>query len=125
MRTVKIFSTKAGSQTSIRSAATTWAELRSQVLSETTALKEDMVASVFETRNSLISDAASLPEGDFTLVLTPAKTKSGTIDTAAVMASLRDKINEAFDEIIEEIENGDHGSADGDDIPQELKNFKL
>lgn len=125
MKTVKIFSTKTQKSESIETSATTWSELRSEILAKTSALKEDMVASVFETKVTLVSDQAVLPTGNFTLVLTPAKTKSGGIDTAAIMASLRDKINEAFEEIIDEIENGDFGDSSGDDIPAELKNFKL
>ena len=125
MKTVKIFSTKTQKSESIETSATTWSELRSEILAKTSALKEDMVASVFETKVTLVSDQAVLPTGNFILVLTPAKTKSGVVDTAAIMASLRDKINEAFDEIIDEIENGDFGDSSGDDIPAELKNFKL
>jgi len=75
-------------------------------------LNEEMVATILETKNQLVSFEAILPEGEFKLVLTPAKTKSGAeiIDTASVLQSLKEKWNQAFTDVMNEIEEGDHST---------------
>lgn len=125
MRKIRVFSTKTNTSSSFDSSASNWGELRNQIISSTQLLREDMVATVFETKNTLIREDAAIPEGDFTLVLTPAKTKSGQDDIAEIMVRLRDKMNAAFDEIIEEIENGDFSNEEKSTITSELRNFTL
>lgn len=79
-----------------------------------------MTATVLQTKNQLVSSEALLPEGEFKLVLTPSKTKSGAVDVAAIMVELREKINCAFDELIDEIESGDFGqNEDGTTLSKE------
>lgn len=107
-RKIVIFSTKTNSSQSIMSDATTWGSLRSEIPS---LINEDMIATVLETKNQLVSLEALLPEGEFKLVLTPAKTKSGNLDTASIIASLKQKFDDAFEEVLNEIEDGEHGSS--------------
>lgn len=107
-RKISIFSTKTNVLTNVESDASTWGALKSQISS---MFVEEMVATVVETKNQLVSNDAILPEGDFKLVLTPAKTKSGAqeiIDVASAIAVLKDKFNTAFEELLQEIEDGDH-----------------
>lgn len=106
-REIKIFSTKTNTLKTVSSDATTWGALKSQI---SELFNEEMVATVVETKNNLLVDDAILPEGPFKLVLTPAKTKSGneTIDVASAIGRLKEKFNDAFEELIEEIEEGLH-----------------
>ena len=109
-RKIVVFSTKTNTSQSLISSSTTWGELRAEIPS---LLNEDMVATIVETRNQLVSMEAILPEGEFKLVLTPAKTKSGSesIDVASIIARLKEKFDEAFEDILEEIEDGEHSSG--------------
>ena len=116
-RKIVVYSTKTSKSTTIESSATTWGELRTEIRS---LLTEDMTATVLQTKNQLVSSEALLPEGEFKLVLTPSKTKSGAVDVAAIMVELREKINCAFDELIDEIESGDFGqNEDGTTLSKE------
>ncbi len=109
-RKIVVFSTKTNKSSSVMSDATTWGEFKGEISS---FLNEEMVATIVETKNQLVSNEALLPEGEFKLVLTPAKTKSGgeVIDIASVFAEFREKVDRAFEEILESIENGDHSSS--------------
>lgn len=108
-RKIVVFSTKTNVSKSVISDATTWGQLRGEIGS---MLNEEMVATILETKNQLVSFEAILPEGEFKLVLTPAKTKSGAeiIDTASVLQSLKEKWNQAFTDVMNEIEDGDHST---------------
>jgi hypothetical protein len=109
-RKIVVFSTKTNTSQTLMSTSSTWGELRAEIPS---LLNEDMVATIVETRNQLVSMEAILPEGEFKLVLTPAKTKSGSesIDVASVIACLKEKFDEAFEDILNEIEEGEHSST--------------
>lgn len=58
---------------------------------------DDMKLLVGETKNELSEDVAILPEGDFKLYITPAKTKSGGIDDEV------EEINERLETIEENV----------------------
>ena len=122
-RKIVVFSTKTNTSQSLVSTSSTWGELRAEIPS---LLNEDMVATIVETRNQLVSMEAILPEGEFKLVLTPAKTKSGSesIDVASVIARLKEKFDEAFEEILEEIEDGDHSSSSDSNLAAEAAKIK-
>lgn len=109
-RKIVVFSTKTNKSSSVMSDATTWGQLKDELSS---VLNEEMVATIVETKNQLVSNDALLPEGEFKLVLTPAKTKSGgeIIDIASVFAEFREKVDAAFEEVLQSIENGDHSST--------------
>ena len=130
-RKISIFSTKTNSLTNVESDATTWGELKSQI---SHLFAEEMVATVVETKNQLIVSDAILPTGDFKLVLTPSKTKSGQeiIDVASAIATLKEKFDTAFQELLDEIENGDHSkyldtkssSSETDQLKKEAESIK-
>lgn len=109
-RKIVVFSTKTNKSSIVMSDATTWGQLKDELSS---VLNEEMVATIVETKNQLVSNDALLPEGEFKLVLTPAKTKSGgeIIDIASVFAEFREKVDAAFEEVLQSIENGDHSST--------------
>ena len=113
-RKITVFSTKTNKSSSITSSSSTWGELREEISS---LLNEAMVATVAQTKNQLVIAEAILPEGEFTLVLTPAQAKGAaeTIDIASVIAELKQKFDDAFEEVLESIENGDHSSGDSSD----------
>lgn len=90
-------------------------------------LNEAMVATVAQTKNQLVIAEAILPEGEFTLVLTPAQSKGAaeTIDIASVIAELKQKFDDAFEEVLESIENGDHSSETSfDDVRKQAEEIR-
>jgi len=87
MRNITVYSTSNGTSR-IESAATTWAELKSDMVSLGIS-SSNMKAIIGETRTTLESSMSVLPEGDFKLFLTPVKTKSG-----GSYRELRKKISE-------------------------------
>ena len=87
MRNITVYSTSNGTSR-IESAATTWAELRSDMVSLGIS-SSNMKAIIGETRTTLESSMSVLPAGDFKLFLTPVKTKSGSS-----YRELRKKISE-------------------------------
>ena len=74
-RTVKIASPKLSRNFQIETAATTWGELKIEIKSEVET--DGMKGFVRETRGTLEVNDAVLPEGDFTILLSPISTKSG------------------------------------------------
>lgn len=114
-RRIVVFSTKTNTSKALNSDASTWGELKTEISS---LLNEEMVATVVETKNQLVSPEAILPEGDFKLVLTPAKTKSGVevISVASVIGRLREKFDQAFEDIMEEIEDGEHSVEQSENV---------
>jgi len=106
-RQIQVFSTKTNKLVTVESDATTWGAFKSQI---SHLFQEEMVATIVHNKNQLLSNDAVLPEGDFKLVLTPSKTKSGSeiIDVASAIGRLKEKFNDAFEELIEEIEDGLH-----------------
>lgn len=76
MRKVKVYSTAFGLK-AINSTATTWGELQA-VLAENGVSYNGMNAVENVGNTTLVLNEARLPEGDFVLMLTPIKTKSGS-----------------------------------------------
>lgn len=127
-RKIVVFSTKTNKSSSVMSDATTWGQLKDELSS---VLNEEMVATIVETKNQLVSNDALLPEGEFKLVLTPAKTKSGgeIIDIASVFAEFREKVDAAFEEVLQSIENGNHSStglssSEDDELKREAEKIR-
>jgi hypothetical protein len=112
MRTIRVISTQSDRAQSVESAASTWGELQS-ALSGIISNVNDMKAIVRETRVSLESSEAQLPEGNFTVILSMKKIASGneTRYTDSQLKELRTKLNNLFNDLLEEDE--DETSANG------------
>lgn len=107
IREIKIISSTRQGVKTLNSEVETWGQLKDSL--HDYGNLSSMTAVVKETRNSLQVDEARLPEGDFTLYLSPKQIKAGTNDrSVAILESLKDKLSEAIDEIILEIEDGDY-----------------
>jgi hypothetical protein len=89
-RTVKIYSTSTGLKL-IESSAKTWGELQSE-LSSNNISYSNMNAVENVNNSTLMLNEAKLPEGEFVLMLTPQKTKSGS-DYKTIRAEVVDAIN--------------------------------
>ena len=88
MKKVTVYSTVGKKATILENLeATTWGELKS-ALREMDIKYSGMKAVIGETRNTLESDRATLPEKDFSLFLMPVKTKSGA-DRKQLMADYK------------------------------------
>jgi hypothetical protein len=106
MRTIRVISTQSDRAQSVESAASTWGELQS-ALSGIISNVNDMKAIVRETRVSLESPEAQLPEGNFTVILSMKKIASGneTRYTDSQLKELRTKLNNLFNDLLEEDED--------------------
>jgi hypothetical protein len=109
LRKIIVVSTTRTAPKVLHSAAGTWRELQDS-LSEFGSVST-MRAVVKETKNDLTSPEAVLPEGDFTLFLTPKQIKAGGKDIVAILKELQDRWNDSIEEIIESIEDGDYDTA--------------
>jgi len=108
MRTVKVSTSGADGLIEVETAATTWAELKSDM--EDAGISTDgMKGVVRETKVSLEANDAQIPEGNFTVMLFTGKIKSGAFDHAQMMRDLRDSIENAYNEVIENIDCGAYG----------------
>jgi len=106
MRTIRVISTQSDRAQSIESAASTWGELQS-ALSGIISNVNDMKAIVRETRVSLESPEAQLPEGNFTVILSMKKIASGneTRYSDSQLKELRTKLNNLFNDLLDEDED--------------------
>ena len=106
MRTIRVISTQSDRAQSVESSASTWGELQS-ALSGIISNVNDMKAIVRETRVSLESSEAQLPEGNFTVILSMKKIASGneTRYTDSQLKELRTKLNNLFNDLLEEDED--------------------
>lgn len=108
MRTVKVSTSGADGLIEVETAATTWAELKSDM--EDAGISTDgMKGVVRETKVSLEANDAQIPEGNFTVMLFTGKIKSGAFDHAQMMVDLRDSIENAYNKVIENIDDGQYG----------------
>lgn len=108
MRTVKVSTSGADGLIEVETAATTWAELKSDM--EDAGISTDgMKGVVRETKVSLEANDAQIPKGNFTVMLFTGKIKSGAFDHAQMMSDLRDSIENAYNEVIENIDCGAYG----------------
>lgn len=109
MRKIRIISTQSDGVKTIESSASTWGELKSE-LSSSLSNVQDMKAIVRDTRNTLESDEAVLPEGDFTIILTMKKIASGSEDkvtrySKSQILEIRTKILNLIDDLLDYEEN--------------------
>jgi len=106
MRTIRVISTQSDRAQSVESAASTWGELQS-ALSGIISNVNDMKAIVRETRVSLESSEAQLPEGNFTVILSMKKIASGneTRYSDSQLKELRTKLNNLFNDLLDEDED--------------------
>lgn len=110
LRKVVVISTTKSQPKEFYSEATNFGQLKDS-LSEFGEISK-MRAVVKESKATLELDEAVLPEGDFTVFLTPKQIKAGAIDIAAALTALRDKLYESYTEVIDSIEDGDFGEED-------------
>ena len=108
MRTVKVSTSGADGLIEVVTEATTWAELKSD-MEEAGISTDGMKGVVRETKVSLEANDAQIPEGNFTVMLFTGKIKSGAFDHAQMMRDLRDSIENAYNEVIENIDCGAYG----------------
>jgi len=77
MRSITIVNTQSADQMSTySSSANTWADLKKDLKKQGMST-EDMSAIIGETDQELKSELETIPEGEFTLFLSPQKVKSG------------------------------------------------
>ena len=113
-RKIIVVSTTRTTPKVLYSEATTWGQLQDALTADFGSVGA-MRAVVKETKNDLGSTEAVLPEGDFTLFLTPKQIKAGVgVDIVSVLEALKEKWVDSIDELIEEVEDGQHaGSVEG------------
>jgi len=76
-REITIISTQGDNRIVLNSSATTWGALVSEINKEGTFNASDAKAMVRSVRTPLEHSTDALPEGDFSIFLTPSKIKSG------------------------------------------------
>tara|TARA_Y100001951_G_C11234403_1_gene236562 strand:+ start:394 stop:900 length:507 start_codon:yes stop_codon:yes gene_type:complete len=77
-RKITVYSTQAKSSQTIETSATTWGELKAEMSNV-----GNVRAVIRETRNSLDTPSAKLPDQDFTLFMYPQRVKSGNEEIVA------------------------------------------
>ena len=110
LKKIVVISTTNSQPNELHSEASTYGQLKDS-LREFGDL-DKMRAVIKESKTTLELNDAVLPDSDFTLFLTPKQIKAGAINIAEVLRSLRDKINNAFNDAIEEVEDGEHDEED-------------
>jgi hypothetical protein len=99
MRTIRVISTQADSAISIESNATTWSQLKEELGARFSGVS-DMKAIVRETRVTLESPEAQLPEGNFTIILSMKKIASGVRYSISQLREIRTKLNNVFADLL-------------------------
>ena len=104
MRTIRVISSQSDRAKSVESAATTWGQLQSDLSSHISDIG-NMKAIVRETRVSLESPEAQLPEGNFTVILSMKKIASGSNEngtryTDSQIRELRTKLQNLFEDVL-------------------------
>jgi hypothetical protein len=116
MRKITVFIQSKNKKETFNSSATTWGELR-ETLRDKELLESTLKYTMIPGKVTLEAAAAELFTGDLTIIATPISVKSGSLSIVDLMVSLREKINNAFDEIIDEVESGEFGDPqETDDI---------
>lgn len=108
-RKIFIGSTQKASLVEVNSSATTWGDLKREIRGEFGDV-QGMRAVIRHNRHDLESDGAELPEGEFTIVMSPKKVKAGhsSVDVTEILDALRRKFSNSIDELIDEVEDGDY-----------------
>lgn len=124
MRTIRVISSQSDRAKSVESAATTWGELQSDLSSHISDIG-NMKAIVRETRVSLESPEAQLPEGNFTVILSMKKIASGnnnngTRYTDSQIRELRTKLQNLFEDVLagNVADNSNLSEDEEDDLDQ-------
>lgn len=106
LRTITIGSTTKSGVKQIQSEAVTWGQLR-EALYDGFGDVGNMRAVIRETRADLVSDDATLPEGAFTLLLTPKQIKAGAkdVDVKKILEEVKQNFSDSIDGIIDDIED--------------------
>jgi hypothetical protein len=104
MRTIRVISSQSDRAKSVESDATTWSQLQSDLSSHISDIG-NMKAIVRETRVSLESPEAQLPEGNFTVILSMKKIASGTNGNGtrysdSQIRELRTKLLNLFEDVL-------------------------
>jgi hypothetical protein len=101
MRKVTYFLTTNNEKKEIMSAASTWGDLKSQL-----GISADLKFVLKETRVTLESSEAILPNTEITIFGFAKKNKSGAVDSqeiAEMLSALRSEVNERIDAIMIEL----------------------
>lgn len=113
LKKIVVIATTKSQPTVINSEATTWGQLQDSLSSFGDLSK--LRAVVKETKTTLELEDAILPVEDFTLFLSPKQIKAGAVDLVSVLQALKVKLDTAIDELVEEVESGDHEACAGDE----------
>jgi hypothetical protein len=126
MRTIRVISSQSDRAKSVESAATTWGQLQSDLSSHISDIG-NMKAIVRETRVSLESPEAQLPESNFTVILSMKKIASGSNEngtryTDSQIRELRTKLQNLFEDVLAgNVANNSNLSEDEEDDLDQLR----
>lgn len=126
MRTIRVISSQSDRAKSVESDATTWGQLQSDLSSHISDIG-NMKAIVRETRVSLESPEAQLPESNFTVILSMKKIASGSNEngtryTDSQIRELRTKLQNLFEDVLAgNVANKSNLSEDEEDDLDQLR----
>ena len=125
MRNIRIISPQSTSARTFESEVSNWGDLKAE-LSETYSGISDMKAIVRETRNTLESDSASLPEGNFTIILSMKKIESGnhTRYTDSQIREIRTKLMNLLEDIINDVDTSISNDSLSEDELEDLEDLR-
>jgi len=127
MRNIRVISPQSTSARTFESEATSWGALKEE-LSGTYSGISDMKAIVRETRNTLESDNASLPEGNFTVILSMKKIESGsgnrTRYTDSQIREIRTKLMNLLEDILEDVNSSIPDESLSEEELEDLENLR-
>lgn len=109
-RKIVVISTTKSQPKEFYSEATTYGQIQDSLRDFGDLTK--MRAVVKESKATLELSEAALPDGDFTLYLTPKQIKAGGVDLVEVLRALQEKMSEGFDQVIEALEDGEYGDPE-------------
>jgi hypothetical protein len=115
MRTIRVISTQADSAISIESNATTWSQLKEELGARFSGVS-DMKAIVRETRVTLESPEAQLPEGNFTIILSMKKIASGVRYSISQLREIRTKLNNVFADLLGDVASEEEEEVEEEDV---------
>ena len=105
MRRVIVFSTLTNQKQiiNIDGNVRTWGDLNDQINGYSADLRA-VISSEGTGKVGVHDNSTILPESDFKVFLAPSKVKSGGMSLYEALEMLQGRINEAFDEVLEQIE---------------------
>lgn len=112
MRTVTVIGTTLSAPREYQTESTTWGQLK-DLISRDFGNVSNMKAVIKETRATMERDDALLPDEDCTVFLTQAKIKAGVVDVVAVLSALKEEYNEAIDNVIDRVQEGEFDAEPG------------